>query len=66
MGWTHVEPKNVQASNETTFFAMYAASILAEEIGAAIEKIENCLGKPVVLTCNEVATADLTHILECG
>ena len=50
MGWMHVEPKNVQALKETTFFATYAAGILAEEIGAAIEKIENLLGKPVVIT----------------
>ena len=57
MGWTHVEPKNVQVLNETTFLATYAAGILAEEIGAAIEKIKNCLGKPVVITCNEVTMA---------
>ena len=65
MGWTHVEPKNVQALNETTFLATYAASILAEEIGAAIEKIENWLGKLVVITCDEVTAAQLPHVLEC-
>ena len=27
MGWTHVEPKNVQALNETTFIITYEASI---------------------------------------
>ena len=64
MGWTHVEPKNIQALNETTFLATYAAGILAEEIGAAIEKIENWLGKPVVITCNEVTAAQLPHVLE--
>ena len=64
MGWMHVEPKNVIALNETTFLATYAAGILAEEIGAAIEKIENWFGKPVVITCNEVTTAQLPHVLE--
>ena len=41
MGWMHIEPKNVQVVNETTFLAMYTPGILAEEIGVAIEKIEN-------------------------
>ena len=66
MGWTHVEPKNVQALNETTFLAMYAVGILAEEIGAAIEKNGNWLGKLVVITCNEVNAAQLPHVLECN
>ena len=61
----HLEPKNVKALNKTTFLATYAAGILAEEIGAAIEKIENWLGKPVVITCNEVTMAQLPHVLEC-
>ena len=39
MGWMHVEPKNIQALNETAFLATYASGILAEEIGATIEKI---------------------------
>ena len=65
MGWTHVEPKNVQALNETTFLVTYAAGIMADETRAAIEKIENWLGKPVVITCNEVAMAQLPHVLEC-
>ena len=64
MGWMHVEPENVQALNETTFLPTYAASILAEEIGAAIEKTENWLGKLVVITCNEVTVAQLPHVLE--
>ena len=59
MGWMQVEPKNVQALNETTFLATYAADIMAEDIEAAIEKIENWLGKPVVITCNEVTIAKL-------
>ena len=64
MGWTHVEPKNVQALNEATFLATYVSGILAEGIGAAIEKIENWLGKPVVITCDEITTAQLPHVLE--
>ena len=38
--------------------------ILAEEIGIAIERIDNWLGKPVVIMCNEVTTAQLPHVLE--
>ena len=41
MGWTNIEPKSIQALNETTFLATYAAGILAEQIGTAIEKINN-------------------------
>ena len=37
-GWTNMEPKRLQALNETTFLATFAAGILAEEIGVAIEK----------------------------
>ena len=32
-GWTTVERKRLQALNETTFLAKFAAGILAEEIG---------------------------------
>ena len=35
--------------NETIFLATYAVGILAEEIGTAIERIDDWLGKPVVL-----------------
>ena len=65
IGWMHIEPKNVQALNETTFLATYAAGIMADEIGAAIEKIKNWLGKLVVITCDEVTLAQLPHVLEC-
>ena len=65
MGWTNVQPKSMQALNETTFLATYAVGILAEEIGTAIEKIDNWLGKPVVITCDEVTVAQLPHVLEC-
>ena len=44
---------------------MYAVGILAEEIGAAIEKIKDWLGKLVVITCDEVTVAQLHHVLEC-
>ena len=40
-GWTNVESKGLQAHNETTFLATFAAGILAEEIGIAFEKIDN-------------------------
>ena len=63
-GWTNVEPKRLQVLNETTFLATYAAGILAEEIGTAIERINNWLRKPVVITCNEVTTAQLPHVLD--
>ena len=63
-GWTNVEPKRLQALNETTFLATLAVGILAKEIGIAIERIDNWLGKPVVITCNEVTMAQLPHVLE--
>ena len=44
-----MEPKRLQALNETTFLATFAVGILAEEIGTAIERIDNWLGKPVVI-----------------
>ena len=65
MGWTHVEPWSVQALNETTFLATYASGILAEEIGAAVEKIENRLDKPMVITCDEETTNLLPQVVEC-
>ena len=64
-GWTNVEPNRLQALNETTFLATFAAGILAEEIGIAIEKINNWLGKPVVITCDEVTMVQLPHVLKC-
>ena len=65
MGWTYVEPKSVQALNETAFLATYASGILAEEIGATVEKIENWLSKPVVIRCDEVTTYQLPQVVEC-
>ena len=56
-GWINVEPKRLLVLNETIFLATFAAGILAEEIGIAIERIDNWLGKPVVITCDEVTAA---------
>ena len=64
MGWMYVKPWSVQALNETTFLATYASGILAEEIRAVVEKIENWLGKPVVITCDEVTTNQLPQVTE--
>ena len=64
-GRTNVEPKRLQALNETTFLVTFETSILAEEIGVAIEKIDNWLGKPIVITCDEVTTVQLPHVLKC-
>ena len=63
-GWMNVEPKRLQALNETTFLATYAAGILDEEIGTAIERINNWLGKPAVIVCDEVTAAQLPHVLD--
>ena len=64
MSWTHVEPRNVQTLNETTFLVTYASDILADEILSAVEKIEDWLGKPVVITCDEVTQNQLPHVTE--
>ena len=62
--WTHVEPRNVHTLNETTFLVTYALGILANEIGSVIEKIGDWLGKPVVITCDEVTLAQLPGVIE--
>ena len=64
-GWMTVEPKRLQALNETTFLATYAVGILVKEIGTAIERIDNWLGKPIGIMCNEVTVAQLLHVLDC-
>ena len=61
---THVEPRNVHALNETTFLETYSSGMLAEDIGCAIEKINEWLGKPVIITCDEVTTAQLPQVIE--
>ena len=63
--WRHVEPRSVQALNETTFLVTYASGILADEIGCAVEKIEDWLGKPDVITCDELTTSKLPQVIEC-
>ena len=63
---THVEPRCVHALNEATFLVTYPLGILAEDIGSAIEKINEWFGKPVVITCNEVAATQLPQFLECA
>ena len=65
MGGMNMEPKRLQTLNETTFLATFAVGILAEEIGIAIERIDNWLGKPVVITCDEVTVAQLPHVFQC-
>ena len=65
-GWMNVEPKRLQALNETAFLATFAVGILAEEIGTAIERNDNWLGKPIVITCDEVTMAQLPHVLKCA
>ena len=64
MSWTHVESRNVHALNDTTFLVTFASGILADEIGSAIEKIGDWLGKPVVITCDEVTLAQLPGVIE--
>ena len=64
MSWTHVEPRDVHALNETIFLVTYSSGILADDTGSAIEKIDELLGKPVVITCDEVTTAQLPNIME--
>ena len=44
----------------------YSSGILAEEIGSTIEKIDDWLGKAVVITCDEVTTAQLPQVIECA
>ena len=63
MSWTHVKPRNVHTLNETTFLVTYASGILADEIGSAIEKIGDWLGKPVVITCDELTLAQLPGVI---
>ena len=43
----------------------YSSGILAEDIGSAIEKIDERLGKPVVIKCDEVTAAQLPQVIDC-
>ena len=64
IGGTHNEPRSVYALNETTFLVTYSSRILAEEIGSAIEKIDEWLGKSVVIMCDEVAAIQLPQVIK--
>ena len=64
MSWTHVEPRSVLAVKEIAFLVTYSSGILADEIGSAIKEIDEWLGKPVVITCDEVTTAQLPQVIE--
>ena len=61
---TPVKPKSVYALHETTFLVTYSSEILPEEIGSAIEKIDEWLGNSVVITCDEVTTTQLLQVKE--
>ena len=61
---THVRPRSVHALNETTSLVTYSSGILAEDIGSTIEEINEWLGKPVVITCDEVTAAQLPQVIE--
>ena len=63
IGVPHVEPRGVYAHNETTFLATYPWGILAADIGSAIEKIDKWLGKPVIITCDEVTAGNYLRFL---
>ena len=62
---THIEPRSVQTLNETIFLVTYSSGILAKGIRSAIEKINEWLGKPVVITCDEVTAVQLPQGIEC-
>ena len=61
---THVEPSSVHALNETIFLVTYPSGIWAEDISSAIQKINEWLGKPVVITCDEVTAVQLPQVIE--
>ena len=39
------------------FLVTYSSGILADEIESVVEKIEDWLGEPLVITCDVVTTA---------
>ena len=43
---------------------IYPSGIWAEDIGSAIEKINKWMGKPVVITCDEVTAVQLPQVIE--
>ena len=64
IGKTHIEPRIVHALHENTFLVTYPSGILAEDIGSAIAKINEWLGKPVVIAYNEVTATQLPQVLD--
>ena len=64
IGGTDVDPRSVHALDKTIFLVAYSSSILGKEIGSTIEKINEQLGKPVVITCDEVTPAQLPWVIE--
>ena len=56
--------RSVHALNETTYLVIYPLGVSAEDVGTAIEKINEWLGKPVVITCNEVNATQLPQVPE--
>ena len=63
---TQVGPRSVYALNETTFLVTYPSNIPAADIGPAIKKINEWLGKPVVIACDEVTAVQLPQVMECA
>ena len=61
---THAEPRSVHSLDETTFLVTYPSEILAADIGSAIEKINEWLGNPVVITCDEVTAVQLPKVMK--
>ena len=57
------KPRGIYALNETTFLVTYPSGIQAKDIGSTIEKINEWLGKPVVITCDEVTAAQLPQVI---
>ena len=42
----------------------YSSGILAKEVWSAIEKINEWLGKPAVIMCDEVTAIQLPQVIE--
>ena len=61
---THVKPRSVHTLNKTTFLVTYSSGMLAEEIGSAIQKIDEWCGKPVVIMCDEEIAMQLPKVIE--
>ena len=66
MSGTHFKPRSVHALNKTIFLVTCSSGILAEDIDSAIKKINEWLGKSVVIICDEVTAAQLPKVIECA